>query len=111
MTWWKLSPWYSKAGIVLIAVVLVAPLLPSSSTELQIDAYLTCQTLVRDRLLAPATARFPDYAADFVRQSDSTFTVTAFVDVHNRFGALVRSEWSCLLIKRREQWIVRTVQL
>ena len=59
-----------------------------------IGAFVMTQRFVKDRLKAPATAEFPSYTEIRVKYlGDCTHLVTAWVDAHNAFGALIRTPY------------------
>jgi len=60
-------------------------------------AYYLAQGFVKDRLKAPATADFP-YSFKRKRVNDSTFIINSYVDSQNSFGALIRTNWSCIIL-------------
>lgn len=62
---------------------------PSDPATLAIHA---CEEAVKDRLKAPATARFLHESA---RQSGTLYYVEGDVDAENGFGALIRGHFRC----------------
>lgn len=58
-------------------------------------AWVLSQDAVKDRLKVPSTAKFPEMDSSFVSSHDSIYTVHAYVDAQNTFGATMRSEYSC----------------
>lgn len=59
-------------------------------------AYLIAQEFVTDQLKAPATAKYPSSATS-VRLVGKKWHVRGYVDSQNSFGALIRSEWHCVV--------------
>lgn len=60
-------------------------------------AFVMSQTFVERELKAPASASFPNIRADGVtveERGDCQFTVSAYVDAENSFGAKLRSPYS-----------------
>lgn len=104
------------AGIAIIAVAIAGmfvypmltqspqatgrPLTPSAS---KLGAFLSCQSSVNDRLRAPASAKYPPATeADSSTRTipymgGEAFEVTSYVDSHNGFGALVRTDFLCIV--------------
>jgi hypothetical protein len=67
-----------------------------TTTTAETSAYLTAEDAVKSQLKAPSTASFPWYNDSFVTDNgDGTYTVSAYVDAENSFGAKIRSNWSC----------------
>ncbi len=59
-----------------------------------IGAFVMTQRYVEQRLKAPAIAEFPSYTEIRVKYlGDCTHLVTAWVDAHNAFGALIRTPY------------------
>jgi hypothetical protein len=74
--------------------------MPSGRTLDQYDAQILCEGRVRDRLVSPGSARFAgrsDSAWTNPRLSGNTWRHRVVVDSQNSFGALLRSEWDCVL--------------
>lgn len=71
-----------------------APLLADYTAAGAVDV---CQQFVRDRLKAPASAKFPSAAPDLTTMplGGGRFRVTAYVDSQNGFGALIRNTTDC----------------
>lgn len=60
-------------------------------------AYIMSQRFVERELKAPRTAKFPSFHADGVRVRDLNgcrFSVTAYVDAQNSFGAMMRTNYT-----------------
>jgi len=72
------------------------PTAQDRAREMKTDAYLASTNFVRARLKAPATADFP-YSGDasITEGPIGTFTVIAYVDSENSFGATLRTNWAC----------------
>ena len=68
-----------------------------------------CKQAVKDRLKAPATAKFSSTKATL---SGGSWTVTGAVDSENSFGALVRGNFTCQADHQvDENWTTRNVRL
>lgn len=67
------------------------------------DAFEVCQRFVRERLKAPRTAEFQSYtqgAIERVNDDDyerRPFKVSSSVDAQNAFGAMLRSDYTCVV--------------
>lgn len=94
-------------AIVVISLLFVSKLFfggdsASSNEEVKkytkIDALSHSQVFIENKLISPATAKF-DSSTEGVKQiNDTIFKVVSFVDSQNKFGALVRSKYSCEII-------------
>jgi hypothetical protein len=63
-----------------------------------VSAWNVAKTFVADDLKSPTTAQFPGYDASFVTKTgDREYRVSSWVDSQNGFGAMVRSDWSCVV--------------
>lgn len=64
-------------------------------------AFDVCKDFVKDRLKAPGSARFPDFFDDDdeVRVSSvgDRYTVRSHVDAENSFGALLQTDFTCVV--------------
>lgn len=94
--------WIWLAGVLVVAVALVAMYINGSGTSGGNDdeepydmnntqeAIAQCEHFVKERLKAPATAQF-----DLTAERIGTWIVTGTVDSHNGFGAMIRSDVEC----------------
>lgn len=62
-------------------------------------AIVYCQNLVKNKLISPATAKFPwNSVVDvFPAETNTTYHVLSYVDSQNRFGATLRTYFKCKL--------------
>lgn len=65
----------------------------------EIKAWLACKDGMKARLLAPATAEFPDGVLNRAwtarHRSEGLYDVSAYVDAQNGFGAKLRTNFTC----------------
>lgn len=62
----------------------------------EVSAQLACQTFVSARLKAPASASFaPFREQSIVAKTEGKFSVSAWVDSQNSFGAMLRTRYLC----------------
>lgn len=66
------------------------------------DAQVACKDAVKDRLKAPATAKFSN--VDHTSAGAEAWTVTGDVDSENSFGANIRTSWKCEIRIDGSQW-------
>lgn len=64
---------------------------------------------VRQKLKSPSTADFPAYSDDYISHSDDEYTVSAYVDAQNSFGATVRTYFIVRMTKVGYDWTNVTV--
>lgn len=77
-----------------------APEKPKFDAEwLKTSAYSVSQQFVEKALKCPSTAKFPSrYGGDVkVVEKDGDYLIGAYVDSQNGFGAMIRSEYYCIL--------------
>ncbi|AJD26861.1 hypothetical protein G8E05_10780 [Clostridium botulinum] len=65
----------------------------------KIEVYKASQEFVKENLKAPATAEFPNFEDGkvVVAGDEKKYTVIAYVDAENSFGAKIRSKFLCNL--------------
>ena len=89
---------------ILLAAVIALPSCggdePESRTQPDsVTMYARCQPLIRQRLRAPSTARFPSItevqAGTFGAPEDSLYRIIGFLDAQNAFGGTIRSNFQC----------------
>lgn len=66
----------------------------------KIEAYVSCQEFVKERLKAPSQATFPGWDASNegpvkITADGDTYEVKSYVDAPNSFGAKLRSSFTC----------------
>jgi hypothetical protein len=79
-------------------VVLLAACAAPDEAYSTFDLVIQCEDMVRERLKAPATARFEESVNAKQEQVSSTpegFAWAGWVDSENSFGALVRTRFTC----------------
>lgn len=84
-----------------------------SSTSAKIGAYLMAQQFVDGELKSPGSAKYPDYSEDYVQLTgDNTYSVSAYVDSQNGFGALIRTSWKTTVINEgNDKWRCKGVDI
>lgn len=84
-----------------------------SSAPDEIDAYVVCQMFIKDRLKAPSTADFPAATYADITQSGNLWTVDAWVDAENAFGARIRADFHCQVSYSnvKEEWTLVELDL
>jgi len=61
-------------------------------------AWVFTKMLVENSLKSPGSAKFPLGASmDHVHKKGNTYTIISYVDSQNSFGALLRTEFICIL--------------
>jgi len=72
-----------------------------SETGKKIEAHIICQNFVKDRLKAPASAKFPawdssnDGAVRIKKENDGSYQVRGHVDAKNAYGTMLRKNYTC----------------
>lgn len=75
----------------------------SSSNTLYIHSYIYSQTLVKEKLKSPKSAKFPSYSDSFITDKGDKIVVSAYVDASNSFGVSVRTYYTATInIKNNE---------
>jgi hypothetical protein len=107
------------AGIVVLSCIgAVTAVLSSAGGESthsppdrRLEARSMCETFVKQRLKAPATARFSGESATAV--SSNEYIVGGSVDAQNGFGALLRSTFVCDLTidAAKNDWTAKAVSV
>jgi len=74
-------------------------------------AYLASQKYVTERLKSPASAIFPTYPEYALFADNGNFSVRAYVDSQNGFGALIRTYYRCELSwSPSRYWQLETIE-
>lgn len=58
-------------------------------------AHIGCEGVIEKSLKSPSTAKFSSYAESSVTEEDNVYTVHAYVDAQNSFGATIRKSFTC----------------
>lgn len=78
---------------------------PTPDVGSDIGAALICQEFVSDRLKSPASAEFQRSYESDVSKAGSMYTVKAYVDSENSFGAMIRTYYTCVVAYQgAEKW-------
>jgi hypothetical protein len=92
-----------------VGIVIVVSLLAANSTTRgqggttpghdDIGAWVVCEDFVRDSLKAPASAKFAEGHTDnyVTANGGGKYTVKAYVDAQNSFGAMLRMNFTCVV--------------
>jgi hypothetical protein len=89
-----------------------ATTIPDPSAGEAIPAWQFCRRAVTERLKAPSTAEYPWYDASFVRyRGEGRYVVTAYVDAHNGFGAMIRTPFTCTVRVDGTGWTLEAVSV
>lgn len=98
-------------GLILFAVLIGALLvlnavLPDKPEHKKREAFdIVTESVVRPALKCPSTATFMQYEPHAVTIHENNYTVTAFVDSENLFGARVRSMFKCTIAYTNGNWM------
>lgn len=80
-------------GVVVLIATRLGRVDPGEASEAR--AQVLCQSAVRERLVSPATMAVA--GRPILTQSPEGWLVEVQVDSQNAFGALIRSDWACLV--------------
>lgn len=70
----------------------------SASSGTDYAAITSCERYVKDRLLAPSTAKLSGWSDSTTSTAtDGTTTVRGYVDAQNVYGAMLRTHYTCVL--------------
>ena len=69
----------------------------SGGSDRSVEAKSACHQTVRSNLKAPSTAKFSSTVAGHNTRAND-YLVTGTVDAQNSFGAMVRSEFQCVVV-------------
>lgn len=87
-------------GIIIVAIIYMMGSCNSKDEEIngsKLDAWVKTQYIVESRLKSPGTAKYPWGYSDYVTQDGNKYTIKAYVDAQNSFGATVRTYFICHL--------------
>jgi len=80
----------------------------------ELTAYVMSQAPVRDLLKSPSSAEFPSFSASGVRSvrtAECQFSISAYVDAQNDFGAMVRTPFQATMTTDGKAWSVASIQI
>jgi hypothetical protein len=103
------------AGCVLICIggCCIGIFSPRADKPDDVGAYVFAQNAVTQALKCPSTAQFPSGVSEFVSdQGGGVFTVRAYVDAQNSFGAMVRTRFTARVkYLGNHRWQLEDLQL
>lgn len=77
----------------------------STAKPTGVDAYVQCQLFAEDQLVAPGSAQWPAGGGYVAKDHGSgVWRVDTYVDSQNSFGALVRSQVTCVMSVSGDTW-------
>jgi hypothetical protein len=109
---WPTLFFAASAGF-LYLVFLILDLSPKECGSANM-AYVMAQEPVKSLLMSPASADFPPFSAAGVttaRTADCSFSVNAYVDSQNGFGAIIRTPFSAKMVTDGTSWSAAQVSL
>ena len=62
------------------------------------DVWYEAKEIVKDRLKAPSTASFCSKSSATITKSGNTWTIKGYVDAENSFGAMIRNDFTVVLV-------------
>lgn len=80
---------------------------PTAEPDNSIEAGIICERFVTKRLKSPSTAKFASVIWDGVRAVKSgknQYTFRSWVDSQNSFGAMIRTQFNCVIEDAGDQW-------
>lgn len=92
------------AGLLLLIIVVSVVLIFSSNSGTKAPkpehskaaAWTMMEEFVKARLKSPASAKFPWYSEDLVKDlGNGRYVISAYVDSQNSFGAMLRTNFVC----------------
>lgn len=98
-------------ALVVVAGAIVYRLVPEK-LSVRGDVYRVCRDFTAAKLKAPATAVFPnlkelerlrDYG--FKKDNGRAYELLGYVDSENSFGAMLRTDFSCVVERRGSSWV------
>lgn len=103
----KILAWVAIVGCVLIALWFFLSTLDSSTNIREHgtwdNAAASCKFFVRERLVSPTSADFA-FAKPVLNSVSGVWLMTSYVDSQNKFGALVRTRFTCEVKKNGSSW-------
>ncbi len=100
-------------GCVGLVVILVVLLSLSDSTDREktpddykIGALVACKSSIVRQLVSPASADHPFVHSDELTThlGDDRYRVRSYVDSQNKFGAMLRTQYDCVVERAGETW-------
>ena len=69
--------------------------------------YEEAQSVIKDKLISPTSAQFPEFQTSFIKDNDEeivyeeityhTYLVTSYVDSQNIFGTMIRQKYQVII--------------
>ncbi len=111
-TWWRIT--LAALVVLPIVIMVVTPSDPARQADFdkayeQGIARSKCERAIKDRLKAPATAKFEMTQAG--RNDRGTYAVIGYVDAENSYGAMLRSVYGCELAGGGDSFTVISADL
>ena len=103
-------PWLIGIGVLFLIGILSGG---GAGGATDLDAWQISKQFVTKALKSPKTAEFPWFSNEFVEKTGAAdYTVSAYVDSQNGFGALLRSDWTAHVhYEGRGNWQLRYLRI
>jgi hypothetical protein len=75
------------------------------------NAYYYSREIVENNLKSPISAKFPSFNPNFVSKNENIYTITAYVDSQNSFGAMIRSSYKCVIKEENELFYLQDISI
>lgn len=111
---------HALSGVLLIVLLILALGSSDSGNNSEsikgpdkMTAYFASKEFVKKNLKAPSTAKFPWYREAVVKDlGGGRFSVSAYVDAQNSFGAQIRTYYTCVLKGADElNWTLESISM
>lgn len=76
--------------------------LPDGSKNEKLGAAIMCQSFVENSLKSPQSAKFPLTASKAQYLGTNKYILSSYVDSQNSYGAMIRSNFDCIVYRNNE---------
>lgn len=86
---------------------------PPAPKHDKITAYVISQDFVSKRLKSPVSAKFPSFSEEYVCYlGEKRYQVSAYVDSQNSFGAMIRTQFNCVVkYVGNSDWVLERLEI
>jgi DNA-directed RNA polymerase subunit RPC12/RpoP len=102
---------------ILVSIIILISLFSlgeeNNSSPSDTEAYVKAMRFVKEQLISPSSAKFPNWDYQIFQSGDLRWTIKSYVDAQNGFGALIRQNYTIIVRydNERKAWYYESLDL
>lgn len=97
--------------IIFISLFIIIKKCNDQSSNKKLEAFIYSQQMIEQKLKLPTSANYPIYSDNLVKQEGNIYTIDAYVDAQNSFGAQIRNTYHCILKEENNLFYLQDISI